>query len=141
MDEETFINTLNEALTTFGPTLWTGFISLVITWFILTIIKDFVVDLVLYLRARVSDIGYGQRLFYNDKLYIVKQITFKHIIMYDNIKVIRMPISTFLESVLEFPQPKYEDFAEKESTARKGKLDTFDFSTMDVAGSMDDSED
>jgi hypothetical protein len=61
----------------------------------------------------MSDIGYGQRIYYKDNIYIVQSIHFKYIVVYDDKKIVRIPIKSYMEGVIEFPQPRYDDFDEK----------------------------
>lgn len=107
-----FENSINDIIKNYGSSLWLGFVSLVITTFILTVAKNFVADLVLYFKAKMSDIGYGQRIYYKDQIYIVQSIHFKYIVIYDDKKIIRIPIKTYMEGTIEFPQPRYDDFDE-----------------------------
>ena len=107
-----FENSINDIIKNYGSSLWLGFVSLVVTTFILTVAKNFVADLVLYFKAKMSDIGYGQRIYYKDQIYIVQNIHFKYIVIYDDKKIIRIPIKTYMEGTIEFPQPRYDDFDE-----------------------------
>jgi len=51
-----------EIIQQYGTQLWLSFVTLVVTGFILTLLRNFVQDVVYYFRARMSDIGYGQRI-------------------------------------------------------------------------------
>lgn len=105
--------TIQTIIEEYGTTLWMGFITLVVTGFILTTLKSFVEDLVYYVRARMSDIGYSQRIYYNNEIYLVRSIHFKYIVIYDDKKVIRIPIKLYMNGPIVFPQPRYDDFDEK----------------------------
>src|SRR6056297_2909602 len=91
-----------EIIQQYGTQLWLSFVTLVITGFILTLIKNFVQDVVYYFRARLSDIGFGQRIIWNNEIYIVQKIHFKFISIKDDKKIIRIPIRTYVNSVVEF---------------------------------------
>lgn len=105
--------TIQTIIEEYGSTLWVGFVTLVVTGFALTTIKGFVEDFVYYLRARLSDIGYSQRIYYNNEIYLVRSIHFKYIVIYDDKKVIRIPIKLYMNGPIVFPQPRYDDFNEK----------------------------
>jgi hypothetical protein len=105
--------TIRTIIEEFGRELWLGFITLVITGFILTIIKDLIKDLVFFFRARMSDIGYGQRIYYSGQIFIVDKISFKHIIAHDDKKRIMIPINKYIEGTIEYPNHRYDDFDEK----------------------------
>lgn len=97
----------------YGKQLWLGFVTLVVTGFVLTLIRNFIQDLVHYFKARMSDIGYGQRIYWHGQIYIVTNITFKNIIIKDDKKIIRIPINTYINGVIEFPVHRFDDFDEE----------------------------
>lgn len=97
----------------YATELWLGFITLVITGFVLIVVKNFVSDLVHYFRARMSDAGYGQRIYWRGEIFIVDGIKFQHIIAHDDKKRILIPISMYLGSVREYPHNRYDDFNEE----------------------------
>jgi hypothetical protein len=101
---------VTEIIQEYGAQLWLSFITLVVTGFILTIIRDFVKDVVYYFRARMSDIGYGQRIYWYGQIYIVQSIYFKYITIKDDKKIIRIPIKTYINGTIEFPLHRYDDF-------------------------------
>jgi hypothetical protein len=105
--------TIQAIIEEYGTTLWLGFVTLVVTGFVLATLKGFVEDLIYYVRARMSDIGYSQRIYYNNEIYLVRSIHFKYIIIYDDKKVIRIPTKSYLNGPIVFPQPRYDDFNEK----------------------------
>lgn len=102
-----------EIIREYGTQLWLSFITLVVTGFVLTLMRDFVRDVVYYFRARMSDIGYGQRVYWRNEIYIVQKIHFKFISIKDDKKVVRIPIRTYIDGVVEFPLHRYDDFNEK----------------------------
>lgn len=110
MTTEQIISTIIEE---FGTQIWLAFITFVITGFVLTILKDFVSDIVYYYRARMSDIGYGQRIYWRGEIYVVQKIHFKYITIKDDKKTIRIPIKTYISGVVEFPLHRYDDFNEE----------------------------
>lgn len=105
--------TIQTIIEEYGSTIWIGFVTLVVTGFALTTLKGFVEDLVYYFRARLSDIGYSQRIYYNNEIYLVRSIHFKFIVIYDDKKVIRIPTKLYMNGPIIFPQPRYDDFNEK----------------------------
>ena len=104
---------ISEIIQEYGPQIWLAFVSLIITGFILTMLRDFVSDIVYYFRARMSDVGYGQRIYWKGEIYIVQKIHFKFITIKDDKKLIRIPIKTYLNGNIEFPLHRYDDFNEK----------------------------
>lgn len=102
-----------EIIQEYGTQLWLSFVTLVVTGFILTVMRNFVSDVIYYFRARMSDIGYGQRIYWRDEIYIVQKIHFKFITIKDDKKLIRIPIKTYLDGNIEFPLHRYDDFNEK----------------------------
>lgn len=103
---------LAEIINTYGQQLWLAFVTLVITGFILTMIKSFIADLVNYFRARMSDIGFGQRIYYGNQIYIVDKVEFRHILAHDDKKIIYIPIGTYLSGTIEYPINRHDDFDE-----------------------------
>lgn len=106
-------DTIRAIIDEFGRELWLAFITLVITGFVLTIIRDFIKDLVFYFRARMSDVGYGQRIYFKGEIFIVDRVSFKHIVAHDDKKKVLIPISQFINGVKEYPHHRYDDFDEK----------------------------
>lgn len=102
-----------EIIQEYGTQLWLSFVTLVVTGFILTLLRDFVQDVVYYFRARMSDIGYGQRIYWHDQIYIVQEIRFKYITIKDDKKIIRIPIKTYITGTVEYPLHRYDDFNEE----------------------------
>ncbi len=97
--------TINLIISEYSRQLWVGFISLVVTGFIMVSIKDFILDLIYYFSARMSDIGFGQKIFWKGELYNVREIKFKYLVIYDENKIIRIPLKKYLEGIKEFPNP------------------------------------
>lgn len=96
---------INTIITDYSSKLWMGFISLVITGFVLISIKNFITSLIHYFTARMSDIGFGQKIYYKDNLYAVREIKFKYLVIYDEEKIIRIPLKKYLEGPIIFPNP------------------------------------
>ena len=70
MAPEELISTL---LREYGNQILFTFITLVITGFILTVLRNFIQDLVNYFRARMSDIGRGQRIYLNNEILVIEK--------------------------------------------------------------------
>jgi hypothetical protein len=104
---------ISDIIEQYGPQIWLTFVTFVVTGFVLTIMKDLVADIVYYFRARMSDIGYGQRIYWRGEIYVVQGITFKHILIKDDKKVIRIPIKSYMNGPIEFPLHRYDDFDEE----------------------------
>ena len=102
-----------EIIQEYGTQLWLSFVTLVITGFILTLMRNFVQDVVYYFKARLSDIGFGQRIFWKNEIYIVQKIHFKFITIKDDKKIIRIPIKTYITGTVEYPLHRYDDFDEE----------------------------
>lgn len=105
--------TIRTIIQEYGAQLWVGFVTLVVTGFVLGTLKGLVEDLVFYVKARMSDVGFGQRVYYRDNIYLVRSIHFKYIVIYDDKKVIRIPLKQYMNGPVVFPQPRYDDFDEK----------------------------
>lgn len=105
--------TIQTIIKEFGSTIWLGFITLVITGFVLSSIKGLIEDLIFYMKARFSDIGFGQRIYYNGEIYMVKSVDFRYIMIYDDKRIIRIPIKLYMAGPIAFPQPRYDDFDER----------------------------
>ena len=101
-----------EIINTYGQQLWTAVVVLVVTGFVLTMIKNFINDLVNYFKARMSDIGFGQRIYFGGQIYLVEKITFRHIRARDDKKIIYVPIGSYLSGVREYPINRHDDFDE-----------------------------
>lgn len=101
-----------EIINKYGQQLWMAFITLVITGFILTVLRSFVSDLVYYFKARMSDIGSGQRIYFDGQIYAVVRIEFRHIVARDDRKTIFIPINKYIDGVREYPINRYDDFDE-----------------------------
>ena len=101
-----------QVIQTYGGQLWLGFVTLVITGFVLTLVKNFIQDLVNYFRAKMSDIGYGQLIYWDKQIYAVDRITFKSILVKDDERMIYIPIDKYLSSAREYPLSRYDDFDE-----------------------------
>lgn len=108
MVEETIATIINQ----YGTELWLGFVTLVITGFVLSLIRGFISDLVDYFRARMSDVGYGQRIYWRGEIFIVDRIKFQHIVAHDDKKRILIPIGLYLGGVKEYPNHRHDDFDE-----------------------------
>ncbi len=102
-----------EIIDTYGAQLWWAFVTLVVTGFILSLIKTFISDLVNYFKAMMSDIGRGQRIYYRGEIFEIDKITFKHIEAHDDKKYILIPIGSYLGSTREYPKGRHDDFDEK----------------------------
>ena len=104
--------TLQAIIEEYAGALWVGFITLVVTGFVLSTIRTLVEDLMYYVRARLSDIGYGQRIYYPNirfgSVYIVKSVEFRYLIVYDDTSLIRIPLKTYMNGPMQFPLPKAE---------------------------------
>lgn len=104
---------VTEIIEQYGPQLWLSFVTLVVTGFVLILIRNFIQDVVYYFKARMSDIGFGQRVLWKGEIYVVQKIHFKFITLRDDQKIVRIPISTYIEGIVEFPLHRYDDFDEK----------------------------
>jgi len=102
-----------EIINNYSAQIWISFVTLVVTGLILIVIKNFIQDIFYYIRARMSDIGFGQRILWKGEIFIVQKIHFKYISLTDDKKIVRIPISTYIEGVVEFPIHRFDDFDEK----------------------------
>jgi len=97
----------------YGAQLWIGFVTLVVTGFVMLLIKQFISNLANYFRAKMSDIGYGQRIYWNNQIYLVEEITFRYIVAKDDMRIIHIPIDTYLSGVKQYPLHRHDDFNEE----------------------------
>ena len=101
-------DTISEIIATFGNKIFLAVLTLFLTSLVLSAMKSFVADVIFYIKARMSDIGFGQYVFYQKELYSVRQITFKYLILNDDEKIIRIPLKTYMTGTIIFPRPKHE---------------------------------
>jgi hypothetical protein len=101
-------------ITQYGTQIWLSFVSLVGTGFVMNMAKGFVEEFSYYIRARMSDIGYGQLIYWDKTLFYVKSIHFKYILIKDKDKLIRIPIKTYLNNPVSFPLPGEEKLTPEE---------------------------
>ncbi len=97
---------------TYGTQIWLAFITLVATGFIMSIIKNLITDLVLFYKVRMSDLGKGAMITWNNKLKMIKKIHFRHIEVYDDQEVVYIPIKKWFTSDQIYPKPKDLQFKE-----------------------------
>lgn len=110
-------------INTYGPQLWLAFVSLIATGFIMMIVKNFISDLVLYYKVRMSDLGKGAMITWRDKLKMVKTIHFKYIEVYDDEEVVYIPIKTWMNADRIYPKPWDGQFAEEKWKHWDGRSD------------------
>ena len=103
---------ISDIINQFGEQLWLAFVTLVVTGFILILVKGFIQNLADYFKAKMSDIGYGQRIYWKNEIYIVDRITFKHIVVKDDKRIIHIPIEIYISGPREYPLTRYDDFDE-----------------------------
>ena len=99
-------------INTYGTQIWLSFIGLIATTFIMSIIKNFISDLVLFYKIRMSDLGKGAMIIWNNKLKMVKKIHFRHIEVYDDQEVVYIPTRKWFNSDQIYPKPKDIQFKE-----------------------------
>jgi hypothetical protein len=104
---------LSTIIQEYGTQIWLTFVTFVVTGFVLTVMKNFVQDVVYYFKARMSDIGFGQRIYWRGEIYIVEKIHFKFIEIKDDKKIIRIPTSIYINGPVEFPVHRHDDFDER----------------------------
>lgn len=108
-----FEQTLVLMIEEYGSQLWLGFVTLLLTGFLMLLVKNFIQELAYYFRARMSDIGFGQRIYWRGEIFVVDEIKFKHIIAHDDKKTIHIPINIYITGVVEYPNHRFDDFDEK----------------------------
>ena len=119
--EELITTILNE----YGKQIWLSFITFVITGFVLIMLKNLIQDLFNYFRARMSDIGRGQRIFYHNEIFVIDKITFRFIEAHDDQKTLLIPIDKYMKDFRLYPKPRYDDFDETKYFEKEwdGKVD------------------
>lgn len=107
-------DTIRAIIEEFGQEIWLGFVVLLITGFVMSLIKDLISDLVNYFKVRMSDIGPDVMIFWGNEVYKVREIKFKYIVVEDNQKKMRIPLSTWLNAVQTRPQTPLNAFDESQ---------------------------
>ena len=100
-------------VTQYGQQIWLAFVTFVLTGFIMIMLKNLVMDLANYFRARMSDIGRGQRIYFDGEILSIDKISFRHIEAHDDKTVVFIPIDKYLASVRRYPKNRHDDFDEK----------------------------
>ena len=106
--------TIRAIVETYGRQLWLGFVILLITGFVMSLIRDLISDLSNYFKVRMSDIGPDVMIFWGKEVYKVRAIKFHYIIVEDNQKKMRIPLSTWLTAVQTRPQTPLNAFDESQ---------------------------
>lgn len=106
-----------EIIATYGAQLWMSFVTLVITGFVLTMCRNFVQDVVYYFKARISDIGFGQKIYWRGELYLVEKVHFKYITIKNKQKLVRIPIRNYMSSATEFPVYDFDKELDEETNS------------------------
>lgn len=96
---------INDIIVTYSTQIWIAFVSLVVTSLVLVSVKELVQDVIHFWSAKSSDIGYGQRIYWDSEIYIVKKIHFRYIEVYNEKKLVRIPIKLYFQKPIVFPQP------------------------------------
>ena len=99
--EQTIITIIQQ----FAPQIWLGFVTFVVTGFVILSLKNLVSDLMNFYKVKISDLGKGAMILWKSKLKMVKQIHFKDIEVYDDEEVLYIPIKIWLESEKSYPKP------------------------------------
>lgn len=110
--------TIAQIINQFGPQIWLAFVTLIVTGFVMMMIKTLISDLVNYYKVRMSDLGYGTMILWQGKLKRVAEIKFKMIKVVDDEEIMFIPVKTWLSSVQIFPQPRHDQFDEKKWETR-----------------------
>jgi hypothetical protein len=76
-------------------------------------IKEFITDLVFYVRVRMSDLGKGAIIIWDDKRRMIEKIHFKTIEVFDDEVRIFIPIRNWVTVTKYYPIPKKSEFEEK----------------------------
>ena len=97
----------------YGQQIWLTFVTFVATGFIMIMLKNLILDLNNYFRARMSDIGRGQRIYFQKEIFVIDKIRFRHIEAHDDQKEILIPINKYMADVRIYPKNRYDDFDEK----------------------------
>lgn len=97
----------------YGAQIWIGFVTLFVTGFVMLFVKQLISDFALYIRARMGDIGEGQRIYWDGEIIIVDAIKFRHIKAHDDKKVYYIPIKSYIGGVVAYPKPRFDDFDEE----------------------------
>jgi len=100
-------------LNNYGQQLWFGFITLFVTGFIMILIRQLIANTANYFRARMSDIGFGQRIYWDNQIYMVEKITFRHIVARDDKRIVLIPIDIYMGGVKYYPLHRFDDFDEE----------------------------
>jgi hypothetical protein len=115
--------TIQQIIQEFAPQLWLGFVTLIVTGFVMLILKNFIEDLVNYYKVRMSDLGKGAMIIWKDKLKMVKTIHFKDIEVFDDEEVVYIPIKIWMSSEKVYPKPRQDQFKEEGWKHYDGKIE------------------
>jgi len=99
--------TINEIITNYGAQLWLGAVTLIITTFIMTWLKNLVRDIFNYLKVKSASIGEQSIVIMNGKKYFVEQIRFRQVKLVNGDDIMLIPLSRWMSMSLTLP--RYRD--------------------------------
>ena len=105
---------ISRVITEYGSQIWLTFITLVVTGFIMVIIRDFIKDLVYYFTVRFSDVGPDVMVYINGELCRVIEIKFKYLEIDNNKKKMRVPLDIWLSGIQIRPKIQKDAFDESQ---------------------------
>lgn len=107
------VEILQLILNQYGTTIWFSFVVFVITTLIISVVKDFIIDFINYIKVKMSNLGYGAVIIWEGKKKIVEEIKFEKIKVVDDDEIVFIPIKKWIESAQTYPQPTTRTFKER----------------------------
>ena len=86
--------------------------TVILTTFLMLLLKEFATDLFYYITTKMSDIGKGALIIWNGKKVMVDKVHFRRIEVYDNEEVTFIPIRLWVSSTKTFVNPTKGSFRE-----------------------------
>jgi hypothetical protein len=99
--------TISAIIQEFGAQLWLTAVTLIITTFVMTWIKNKIRDLANYLQVRSSSIGEQSIVIISDKKYLVEEIKFRTIKLVNGDDIMFIPLSNWIH--MNITVPRYKD--------------------------------
>lgn len=92
------------------PQIWTTTIIVALTLFFMTLVKNFVTNLINYIRVKSSSIGYKSRVFLHNQLWIVEDIKWNTIKLINPKYIMFIALKDWVDMEKTVPQPDENDF-------------------------------
>lgn len=98
---------ITEIISEYGAQLWLGTVTIIVTTFIMTWLRNLIRDIFNYARVKSSSIGEQSIIILNGKKYFVEQISFRRVKLVNGDDIMLIPISRWMSMSLILP--RYRD--------------------------------